>query len=53
MSTTNSTKFLDLFNNVDEYKQVNQVFKTTQLKKPCPFRQYARKWWMLYEHQID
>jgi hypothetical protein len=25
MSATNSEKFLDLFNNVDEYKQVNEM----------------------------
>jgi hypothetical protein len=31
MSSTNSRKFLDLFNNVDEYKQVNKKNKIEDL----------------------
>jgi len=56
MSSTNSRKFLDLFNNVDEYKQVNKnkIEDFNNLKIIYfSFRQSVQKLLMLFEHLID
>jgi hypothetical protein len=54
MSSTDSKKFLDLFNNVDEYKQVKKM-KTKEflILNLLLSRQYVRRLLMLFEHQID
>jgi hypothetical protein len=48
-----SSKFLDLFTNIDEYKQVNRMKNFILSKTNFLFRQYVRKLLMLFEHQID
>jgi hypothetical protein len=55
MSSTNSKKFLDLFDTIDEYKQVNKISKNFYLFNYLKnlFRQYVRKLLMLFVHQID
>jgi hypothetical protein len=57
MSSNNSEKFLDLFTNIDEYKQVNRMkillFEKKNDEINCLFRRYVRKLLMLFEHQID
>jgi len=55
MSSTNSKKFLDVFDTIDEYKQVNKIAKNFYLFNYLKnlFRQYVRKLLMLFVHQID